>query len=46
MMRKMMDKGVGALICFQTVYVKSSYSRTSVARTLMARLPRLFRTRS
>ena len=27
-------------------YTKAQYSRTFVARTLMARLPRLFRTRS
>ena len=31
---------------WETVRYRLKYSRTSVARTLMARLPRLFRTRS
>ena len=33
-------------MCPLIFHVHATYSRTSVSRTLMARLPRLFRTRS
>ena len=41
------DVLLGVLVfVYVCVGLKCLYSRTSVARTLMARLPRLFRTRS
>ena len=34
------------ILCLTSLFSTAIYSRTSMARTLMARLPRLFRTRS